>query len=218
MLVYLRVSLCKPNKIIIGDSHAIFTFGETIKSKRFSVTSGNILIVWMGPLLMYTVAQNGFRFDNQVKNILKKVGNKTPVVFIFGEIDCRVHFVQRNLNLGNDSFDKIAMDYKKSINTIVNKFGFSRAIIFSPIPPSDLGTNDLEFPRNGSLFERAQVTKMITESLLRLSSPEFVVFNVSSVLSISNGSINPKYSDDGIHLNCLGRVQLNSKFCLEDIK
>jgi len=213
-----RVSLFKPKTVVVGDSHVIFTFSDTTKSKRFSVTSENILIVYMGPLLLYTVAQKGFRFDNRVKNILKKVGDKIPVIFMVGEIDCRVNFVKRNLNLSSDGFDKIAMDYQGSVSTVINDFGFSRAIIFSPMPPSDFGSNNLKFPRNGSLFERVSVTKMITESLVRLSSPEFVVFNLMSVLSISNGSINPKYTNDGVHLNSLGRKQFSSKFCFENIE
>jgi lysophospholipase L1-like esterase len=58
---------------------------------------------------------------------------------------------------------------------------------------------------------------MITESLVRISSSKFIVISYSPMLSIQNGSINEKYTDDGVHLNSLGSEIIIDKINFENV-
>jgi len=212
-----RIFLVKPNIIYIGDSHAHFLTGKETKIKRFSVKDGNKLVIYLGPMLLYSVSKNGFRLNKRVKIILRIASNKQPIVIVLGEIDCRVHFVKKTLILGTEEFDNIAHNYKKFVTQLVDAYSLTKAIIIAPLPQSDLGLNNPKFPRNGSLPERVLVTKMITESLVHISSFKFIVIICSPVLSIQNGSLNEKYTDDGVHLNFLGSKIIIDKINFENV-
>ena len=58
-------------------------------------------------MLLYTVSRDGFKLNKQVRIILRIANNKQPIVFMLGEIDCRVHFVNKTLILGIKEFDNI---------------------------------------------------------------------------------------------------------------
>jgi hypothetical protein len=98
IFVVLQVFLFKPNLIYLGDSHVHYLFGDAIKKRKFLVKDRNQLVIWLGPVLMYTISKNGFRFDNQTKTILKLSGSKRRIIIVIGEIDCRVHFVKKPLS------------------------------------------------------------------------------------------------------------------------
>lgn len=210
----LRIVFIKPKVIYIGDSHAHFLF-ETKKIKRFSIKDGNRLVIWLGPKLLYTVSKNGFELKKRVRIILRMASNEQPIVIVLGEIDCRVHFVKKTLLLGREEFYNIANNYKKSVISLINTYGLAKAIVIAPFPPSDLGSNNPKFPRNGSISERVIVTKLITESLIRITSSQFSVINCSPMISIENGSLNEKYTDDGVHVNFLGSKKIIDKIDLK---
>jgi hypothetical protein len=216
IFIMLRILLVKPNIIYIGDSHAHFLF-KNKKIKRFSMKDGSKLIIWLGPMLLYTVSRDGFKLNKQVRIILRIANNKQPIVIILGEIDCRVHFVNKTLTLGIKEFDNIAYSYKKFVISLINTYSLTKAIIIAPFPPSNLGLDNTKFPRNGSISERVLVTEMITESLLRISSSQFIVINCSPMISTKNGSLNEKYTDDGVHLNFLGSKKIIDKIDFENM-
>ena len=147
----------------------------------------------------------------RIRIVLRIAGNNQPIVVILGEIDCRVHFVEKTLVLGIEEFDNIAHNYKNFVISLINTYCLSKAIIIAPFPPSNLGVNNPKFPRNGSISERVLVTKMITESLLRISSTQFDVINCSPNISIKDGSLDENYTDDGVHLNFLGSKKIIDK-------
>jgi hypothetical protein len=214
IFIMLKILLVKPNIIYIGDSHAHFLF-KNKKIKRFSVKDGSKLIIWLGPMLLYTVSRDGFKLNKQVRIILRIANNKQPIVFMLGEIDCRVHFVNKTLILGIKEFDNIANSYKKFVISLINAYSLTKAIIIAPFPPSNLGLDNPKFPRNGSIAERVLVTEMITESLLSISSSQFIVINCSPMISTKNGSLNEKFTDDGVHLNFLGSKKIIDKIDFE---
>ncbi len=215
-LIVLRILLIKPKLIFIGDSHAHFFF-ENKKIKRFSLKNRNKLIIWLGPKLLYSVSRNGFELKKRVRIILRIASNNQPVVILLGEIDCRVHFVEKTLVLGIQEFDNIAYNYKNFVISLIDTYGFAKAIIIAPFPPSNLGLDNLKFPRNGSISDRVLVTKLITESLLRISSTQFNVINCSPLISIKDGSLDEKYTDDGVHLNFLGSKKIIDKIDFKNI-
>ena len=216
--IALRVFLLKPNIIYMGDSHAHFLAGGGKKRKKFSLWKGNRLVIWLGPVLMYTISKNGFNFDKRVRMVLNLAGSKRRIVLLVGEIDCRVHFVQKNLDLGTESFDKIALGYKKSVMKLIKDFDLLDAVIMTPLPPSNLRSDELKFSRIGSIAERVLVTKMITKSLEDTSSFKFIVLNYFSALSNRTGIIKKEFTDDGVHLNSIGLKKLISEFDFEKAK
>lgn len=148
-----------------------------------------------------------------MKIILKFASNEQTIVLILGEIDCRVHFVKKTLILGDKEFDNIALRYKNIVTQLITDYSLGKAIIIAPFPPSDFGLDNPRFPRNGLLFERVLVTKKIKNSLVKNASESFIVIDNSMNLSCQNGSLDRKYTDDGVHLNFLG-----SKIVEDEIK
>lgn len=172
------------------------------------MTHDNKLIIYLGPKLLYSVSVNGFQLNKTSKVVLRIAGNKQHIVVVLGEIDCRVHFVEKTLVFGSKEFDKIALGYINSVITLLNTYRLSRAFIIAPLPASNLGLDNPRFPRRGLLRERVLVSKMITESLVRISSFQITVMDYSPVISNKNGSLNVKYTNDGVHLNFLGLKKL----------
>ena len=208
-----RIFRVKPNVICMGDSHISFLYAEPNVRKRkvFSLTENNELVIWLGPMLLYSTTLKEFSLNNRIKIVLRIAGNRKPIVVALGEIDCRVHFVQKTLPFGIRQFDIIAQNYKNFLLNLAATYNFSRIIVITPIPPSDSKRNNPVFPRVGSLAERALATKLITDSLVKISDFYFTVIDSQSVLSNPNGSLNQKYSGDGLHLNSLGSEKILGK-------
>ena len=91
----IRIATRRPlNRLWIGDSHATFVAGTRVRP--FDVSSEHEGVVWLGPRLMYSIARDGF--PDPLTPELDGVSldlTLTPVVLVFGEIDCRVHLVER---------------------------------------------------------------------------------------------------------------------------
>ena len=204
LLVVLKLVRVKPNAIWVGDSHAHFISRNGKRIRHFSITDENHLLIWLGPKLLYSVSKHGLSIDKLTKLVLNKAAFGQNLVLSFGEIDCRVHFVTKTLDKGVKGFDNIAKNYSDSVMEFLKIYNLGSALILTPVPPSDFGLDNPVFPRNGSLSERVIVTKMITESLVNISSPKFRIINLFGILSNQDGTLNMKYSSDGVHVNFLG--------------
>lgn len=62
VLLLLRLSLVKPSIIYLGDSHAYHLSGNAKTMKTFSINK-SILTIWIGPKLLYTIANYGFSLN-----------------------------------------------------------------------------------------------------------------------------------------------------------
>jgi hypothetical protein len=200
-LLRIRLVFLKPKLVFTGDSHAYFQSKNHKVMKKFSVNKSNILTIWLGPQLLYQISRDGFLVDKEMAIVLKLVKNVRFIVIILGEIDCRVHLVPKTLMLGDKEFFRIALAYKKAVTQFITDYGFEKAIIIAPYPPSELGVDNPRFPRNGLISERVLVTKKITKCLAEISSKSFIVVENSRELSTQNGSLDRNYTDDGVHLN-----------------
>lgn len=207
-LVSAKIRISKPVSIVIGDSHAHFLLKGGKKLKPFTLIDGKHLLIWVGPKLLYSVSNRGFRFNRLAKILLENSSSGQPFVIILGEIDCRVHFVPNNLQNGIKDFQKIAYSFRTRILEMQKDFGFGSAIILSPVPPSDIGSDNPYYPRIGTLDERVSVTRLITEALDELSNPEFWVVNLGEILSTDRGDLNSVYTDDGVHVNSIGASKI----------
>ncbi len=204
ILVLSRVIFQQPSIIWIGDSHTHFFSRNGQRIRHFSFADNGQLVVWLGPKLLYTISNKGFNLSLLTKTILKLAGREKQFIISLGEIDCRVHFVPKSLGKGALEFDRIVANYKNSVLDFLEMFQGVRALVLTPIPPSDFGVDNPLFPRTGLIAERIQATRLITDSLVAASSGVFSVVNISQVLSDEIGAIDPRYSSDGVHVNRLG--------------
>jgi lysophospholipase L1-like esterase len=195
----------KPIKCIwIGDSHSRYIAGNSALTKRYSLSEHNDLIIWLGPRLLYSISIQGFRLNLFDKMILRRVGSNNLCVFVFGEIDCRVHFVPRKIHHNQEELTRIIQGYKVQVTKLINKYDIDSSFVLTPMPPSDFGSNNPKFPRTGSLIDRVIATKATSNTLNEYSNENFTVVDLSKYLSNSDGSLNLYYSDDGVHVNSLG--------------
>jgi hypothetical protein len=198
------ISRKRPKLIWIGDSHSRYMSGSGQSPKRYEITKSHDLVIWLGPRLLYSIAKNGFRLNALDKALLRKVGKNNTCVFVFGEIDCRVHLAHKSRYEDQEQLASISREFKNHIRTIADGFNFRSCIVLTPVPPSNFGVKDPKFPRVGSLNERVLATKALTKSLVRLEDQSFAILDLSSILASENGALNPDYSEDGVHVNSVG--------------
>ena len=212
----IRIATRRPlNRLWIGDSHATFVAGTRVRP--FDVSSEHEGVVWLGPRLMYSIAREGF--PDPLTPELDGVSldlTLTPVVLVFGEIDCRVHLVERLAAGGRLDF---VSRYVARAAELRARVGASHIVLLCPVPPSDKGELDPEFPKNGTLAERIAVTQLLertlSEATASLGEPRVVVVPITGLLTGSEtGELAPQFTDDGTHVNPLGadliRKQLDS--------
>lgn len=190
------------NTITIGDSHARYLHGCE-KFHTVQLVNQKQLVIWIGAKTLYTIGVNGFKFSYRIIFLLKLVGGRKPIIILLGEIDCRNHLPKEFLTKSSLEFDNLVTNYKKSCIELINRFNFSNAVIITPNPPSSRIIGG-EYPTVGSLFERVSVTKLLAESLSRISSEQFIVINIFDLLSDENSTLNPVYTNDELHVNKLG--------------
>ena len=89
----LRARRTSLNRLWIGDSHASFLANAPLQ--RFAVTATADAVVWLGPRLMYSLSREGFP-DPLLPELRRGLNlATTPIILTAGEIDCRVHLVER---------------------------------------------------------------------------------------------------------------------------
>jgi hypothetical protein len=197
--------------IYIGDSHIWYIAAEkeSTKISRIYFNSNGDLILWLGPKLMYTIGIKGFEFNllQKLSLLIANKKNYNNLVAHFGEIDCRVWSSKL------DNMEKIELVSKRYISRIENLssfYGLARSVLISPIPPSDRGQTNLDFPKNGSLATRVQVTARITLSLEANQNINMIKVLNSQRLVGSNtigpdfGSLSAVFTLDSCHVNKKG--------------
>lgn len=185
---------------IIGDSHASFLVGR--EPKEILKSQQGDLVLWLGPRLMYSVAHRGFEFTWRQTWALRRL-NFSTLVFVLGEIDVRMY-------LGQEPHERFrnplwVKRYCEKICELKSRYRAKRAIIVSPVPPSDLGYDNPRFPRVGTLQARVNGLEWLRAELER-NSRGFDAHGVALVdptveLVDESGQLNAVYTDDGVHLN-----------------
>jgi hypothetical protein len=201
-----RIATRRPlERLWIGDSHATFVAGTRVRA--FDVSSEHEGVVWLGPRLMYSIARDGF--PDPLTPELDGVSldlTLTPVVLVFGEIDCRVHLVERLAAGGSLEF---VSRYVVRAAELRARLGASDIVLLGPVPPSDKGESNPEFPKNGTLAERIAVSRLLertlSEATASLRDRRVAAVPITSLLAGSEtGALARQLTDDGTHVNPLG--------------
>jgi hypothetical protein len=204
-LVY-RASRTSLNRLWIGDSHASFVAGAPLK--RFAITSAYEAVVWLGPRLMYSLSREGFP-DPLLPELRYGLNlASTPIVLTAGEIDCRVHLVERRRQAGSLAF---VLDYVQRASELRARLGAPHAFLLGPVPPSDQGPENLQLPRRGTLVERVAATRELEaelyDSVIRLDDPAISAVPLGRCLADPRtGELAQDLSLDGCHVNARGSL------------
>jgi len=203
----------------IGDSHCAFCFtncrtwaefcAQTSERSNFVFSNGRdemlvpFTINWLGPRTMHRVGRDGiskndFRFNVQKGDFL---------VFVFGEIDIRVHIGRQVYKLGRDQnevIDTLVKNYIQKVLAAQSMFS-CKAIVYAVIPPNNTcfnldGSPSDPFLPSVSLEERVKFTKKLNRCLAqKCQENKIKFFDIADIFSNSDGTLNNNFSD-GIHI------------------
>ena len=126
------------------------------------------------------------------------------VVFIFGEIDVRVHIGKQKDHMARDLDEIIKTLANNYIHTIVdnkNLFNNVTFIIMSVIPPAPNHVSDSkEYPVYGGVQDRVLIAKKINAQLEALAFKNgFLFLDIYPLYADEQGIIRYELSDGGVH-------------------
>lgn len=211
LLRVLLICLCQRRvRLFVGDSHNNFLNEIDFKTKhRWNFSKSGDIVIWVGPKLMYSVGLYGLRFSRSEYMALKLL-NISEAYFNFGEIDVRVHGAKLK---NSTNIETLVRNYLSKVKLFSSKIGVKEFHVINLIPPSDLGTQNPEFPRNESLIFRIELTKSINYQLATQAS-KFTVIDQYTCLADAEGKLNSEYTSDGLHVNSMGATKVRRLFLL----
>lgn len=175
---------------VFGDSHAHALFSEVDFCE----------VHWLGPITMHRVGRDGFDAMN-----LPGCGlhGGDIAVFVFGEIDVRVH-IGRQCDEQGHSFSeevaRLASGYIQAILGLKTQFPNLQPVVSLVIPPTDKGS-DPQYPFYGRLTERVMITDLLNTQLRALCARHnLLVLDVNTPFRAADGSLRPECSDGHVHV------------------
>ena len=192
--------------IWVGDSHALFISGSP-RATISSPSKHSDICVWLGPRLAYSIARHGLILPKTLNGIAR-IRKFERLVVAFGEIDCRMF-------LGSAQAARYRDEtwVKRFVNEVLitGERNRVREVVFlTPVPPSDLSDDNPDFPKRGTLIDRINATEWLTKNI-RLYANEHTMARVivlRDLLAKKDGSLNPNFTDDGVHVNNIARLMI----------
>lgn len=198
---------------VFGDSHASFCFSnqghlQEIERSFFSYKHDNTIyevpfvIHWLGPRTMYRVGRDGL-FGLNIVHYGVQEGD--VVVFIFGEIDVRVHIGRQCEDKGRDLDEIVDTLTSRYIHTLVQNKNLYNNIIFvlaSVIPPAPNRVSDTrEYPVYGEVQDRVLIAKKLNANLKALAFKNgFLFLDIYSLYADEDGILRAELSDGHVHI------------------
>lgn len=202
----------------IGDSHVSFFSGEDKVQPLWPEKSTDKIPLFktyrIGAVLAYSLSKYNTKLkgreivsvllDRGIPEEQRSIAPKSNVLFCFGEIDCRAHFMKQSEMQGRP-VDEIVEDCVEGYVDFIkgyHQLGYN-ILIWGPIPSAVDGVkNNEEFPFYGTNEERNRITKKFNESLkIKLSSINVPLVSIFESLVNEKGLTNPIYYRDSIHLS-----------------
>ena len=138
--------------------------------------------------------------SQKIKQILKGIPEKDYIMFVLGEIDCRVHIYQIYEKEGETK------PLETYIENTVNRYityikTLNRNVILQTVPPAGYYDPNT-YPFYGSAKDRAYINKTFNELLSkRCESENIPCVDIYDKVALPNGMANPEYLKDHVHLN-----------------
>lgn len=213
---YLRILgrriLCREVQLIIGDSHAIHLGGYSSVGRYVAKSvHGNAYTIWLGPKLLRSVAVRGL--PRWVEILLSArwavhCDRATVVVHIvLGEIDIRCHLVSRLRLMGEEAILSLGNEFLAFIATLSRFRGIRAINYYEPTPPSDIGEENTDYPRVGTLAERLYCHALLsTQIKAGIECNETLGNKITFIANppectLPNGALKPDWTNDGCHFN-----------------
>jgi hypothetical protein len=180
----------------LGDSHAAFLSGTTIKSLNADLNKSPL--IWLGPRLMFSVSKKGFPdflFSKSNAGLLK---GRSTLVISLGEIDVRAHLSKKGSNV--DLVEWVG-NYVLKVLELSKHLEPLCTIIVGPVPPSPHGEKNSRLPTVGPLDRRIHFTstlELTLEEKIRDVAKLFFI-PLSPLLAKTDGTLRENFVLDGIH-------------------
>lgn len=203
-----------PRFFVIGDSHSLFFAGVEKMVEGHSIVPSaheGYRVYYIGPGLAYSLIKPQSRNRSREKIMLAleevKAHPQVPVIFCFGEVDCRYHIRSRTAALGQDhpegwrAFARLTVKRYIAFLLEMKLAGFA-PIIWAPPPSTPHPAESHAWITLGTMAERNAVTRdfiaFLKEEGARYAIPVLSVFDD---LVDETFATKPDFSSDGTHLS-----------------
>lgn len=182
---------------VFGDSHSkIFEHYEHTR------------VHWLGPITMHRISRDGINFLDIKKY---NVEDYDTVMYVFGEIDVRVH-IGKQRDTQNVDLDIIintlVRNYITTILVNAQNFKSLSSIIMCPVPPTN-ASFDEGYPYYGSVEDRISITKRLNQLLKEQAALyQIKVLDVYSQFANETGILEPSLSDGFVHIGMQAKEKL----------
>lgn len=189
---FMEIRQAAPDKpvLVLGDSHSEDCFS--------GITWCDARIV--GFYTMHRVGRDGLDALDAAQH------GATPgktVVFIFGEIDVRLHIGRQRDRFGRDPGEivtDLVTRYFATLRANAERCPGIRIVVSSIVPPSDRHPDDV-FPKYGELDERIAFARRLNEELKRLSALHGYAFlDLYTLFAREDGAMDPAFTTDHVHV------------------
>ena len=136
----------------------------------------------------------------KIKNILNMIPATDPIMFVVGEIDCRLRIYHRYIK--EEKIKPLEQYIENTVDRYITYLlSLKREVAVLTVPPAGY-YGAKEYPMYGSPEIRAYVSKTFNEVLLKRCGDEHITFiDIYDKIVLPNGLANPDYLKDHVHLN-----------------
>ncbi len=193
--VYSRLS-CKPLIYVIGDSHA-----SVFKNKKLFIARH------IGSATMHNLNKknSSTKSNEKLFEIVGKINKKRDAaMFVFGEIDCRIHiyyqYEKQNKKFTiEELIDKTISNYGEILKRV--RFMGIKFCIYG-IPATGLQDNYYRYPFYGAPKTRSSIYREFNKRLKNFCEKNNYPFiDIYPKVSDDNGFMLKEFSADEVHLN-----------------
>jgi lysophospholipase L1-like esterase len=178
---------------VIGDSH----------SESFRGYPG-FTVHFLGSATAHNLIKDNSITHSKQKTlaVMSKIPNNEVVLFVLGEIDCRLHIYQKYMDTNE------AVPIEKLISTTVERYiGFLKQfkdhrVVVSTIPPAGYEEKRYEYPFYGSPKIRGYINKTFNEALREeCSKAGTPCVDIYDKVVREDGLAKQEYLRDQVHFN-----------------
>ncbi len=178
------------NIIAIGDSHVLRFKGHPYFTNHYELIGATA----------YNMNKEDGKGRVKTFKLLEGVDKNSFILFTLGEIDCRVHLVNKYIEDGILAINECVDNYISFLNNVREK-GFKDIIVFAPIASTPFDVPVGGYPTNGSVIDRNHITTLFNQRLKeKCDSMGFVCIDINKYLYESPYLPSKLYYADKIHL------------------
>lgn len=190
--------------VVLGDSHVLSWNGQAVAGNNYAYKLEAELIMGAKAFHIADAAPN--RFLWRLRQMLKNTPPSTPLIFSFGEIDCRVNegilpFIQKTGSSLVETVQTQANAYAKALRELLPKECPAAWVIGVPAP--NIASLQMTF-RNadaGTYTQHKEIIRQWNSSLQEVCQQLALGFvDVYGLTVGADGASNQRWYCDGVHL------------------